>query len=215
MIRSVWCVIAPVVFAFVALTGCTETASPAGPPSARATLTTAIPDCLTAAPPTCYSPSQFATAYGITNLLNRGFDGRGETIVMPEFAVSSSSSGVTNVRQDLARYDSIFRLPPVHLQILTRFAGAGAPSLASGEEAGDIEIAHAVGSKSHYPRRPDDGNGQRLVYTGAAIRHRPRGCDLDHSGPRGDLRPFRRCSDAAFGLPHGEKPPRNRRCLIR
>ncbi len=67
---------------------------------------------------------------------------------MPEFAVSSSSSGVTNVRQDLARYDSIFRLPPVHLQILTRFAGAGAPSLASGEEAGDIEIAHAVAPKA-------------------------------------------------------------------
>ena len=29
-----------------------------------------------------------------------------------------------------------------------RFAGAGAPSLASGEEAGDIEIAHAVARKA-------------------------------------------------------------------
>jgi subtilase family serine protease len=83
---------------------------------------------------------------------------------MPEFAVSSSSSGVTNVHRDLARYDSIFHLPPVDLQILTRFAGAGAPSLASGEEAGDIEIAHAVAPKAaiRVVLTPALGNGSYI-----------------------------------------------------
>src|SRR6266446_2589722 len=37
-------------------------------------------------PATCYTPRVFRTAYGISPLLERGIDGRGQTVVMPELA---------------------------------------------------------------------------------------------------------------------------------
>jgi subtilase family serine protease len=103
-----------------------------------------IADCLTLPAPTCYAPSQFLTAYGIAPLLDRGIDGRGETIVMPEFVSTASTAGVTDVRADLARFDSLFGLPRANLQVITRFAGASTQYLANGEEAGDVEAAHEV-----------------------------------------------------------------------
>jgi subtilase family serine protease len=111
----------------------------AGAPSAGP-----LADCLTGPTPTCYAPQQLLTAYGITPLADHGIDGRGETIVMPEFASTASTTGVTDVRADLARFDGLFGLPPARLQIITRFAGASTPYLASGEEAGDVETAHEV-----------------------------------------------------------------------
>ena len=41
-------------------------------------------DCLTLASPTCYTPLQFRTAYGIQPLTDRGITGKGETVVLPE-----------------------------------------------------------------------------------------------------------------------------------
>jgi subtilase family serine protease len=117
------------------------TPAPAG---AAATSAGPLADCLTLPAPTCYAPRQFLTAYGIAPLLDRGIDGRGETIVMPEFVSTASTPGVTNVRADLARFDSLFGLPPVNLQVITRFTGASTQYLANGEEAGDIETAHEV-----------------------------------------------------------------------
>jgi subtilase family serine protease len=35
---------------------------------------------------TCYTPGQIQVAYGIRPLLDRGIDGRGETVVLPELA---------------------------------------------------------------------------------------------------------------------------------
>jgi hypothetical protein len=56
--------------------------------TARAGTTARLPalsfDCLTQAPPTCYTPRAFDTAYGIQPLLDRGVDGRGVTVVLPE-----------------------------------------------------------------------------------------------------------------------------------
>ena len=45
-----------------------------------------VSDCLTLASPTCYTPLQFRTAYGIQPLTNRGITGKGETVVLPEEA---------------------------------------------------------------------------------------------------------------------------------
>jgi subtilase family serine protease len=123
----------------VAVLCLTQPASAAPAPSAAP-----IVDCLTQSPPTCYAPRQFLTAYGIQPLLDHGIDGRGETIVMPEIVSTASTAGVTDIRQDLATFDGYFGLPPVRLQIITRYAGAGTRYLANGEETGDIEIAHAV-----------------------------------------------------------------------
>ena len=61
--------------------GGTAGASPAAGPSGGAPA-----DCDSLA--TCYTPQQLQVAYGIRPLLDRGIDGRGETIVFPELAES-------------------------------------------------------------------------------------------------------------------------------
>jgi subtilase family serine protease len=101
-------------------------------------------DCLTLASPTCYSPQQFRTAYGIQPLTDRGITGWGETVVMPEFAATPGEAGVTDVRQDIARYDSVFRLPPASLRVITTLAPGASPFQAPGEYSGDVEIVHAI-----------------------------------------------------------------------
>jgi subtilase family serine protease len=101
-------------------------------------------DCLTLASPTCYSPRQFRRAYGIQPLTARGITGRGETVVIPEFAATPGEAGVTDVRQDIARYDSVFGLPAARLRVITTLAPGASPFQASGEYFGDVEIVHAI-----------------------------------------------------------------------
>jgi len=132
-----------------AVTGPVASASTAASGAGHATATArgaAGPayDCLTLASPTCYSPQQFRTAYGIQPLTDRGITGRGETVVMPEFAATPGESGVTDVRQDIARYDSVFRLPPARLRVVTTLAPGASPFQAPDEYYGDVEIVHAI-----------------------------------------------------------------------
>jgi subtilase family serine protease len=104
----------------------------------------AVADCLKS--PDCYAPRQFRMAYGIQALLDRGIDGRGETVVLPELATRPPASppDVTDIRQDLARFDRLFGLPAAQLRIVTSLAGSASPWLADGEEVEDTEIVHAV-----------------------------------------------------------------------
>ena len=44
---------------------------------------------------TCYSPAQIRMAYGIQPLTDRGIDGRGQTVVLPELAEQRLSPGPT------------------------------------------------------------------------------------------------------------------------
>jgi subtilase family serine protease len=94
---------------------------------------------------TCYTPHQLRVAYGIQPLLNRGIDGRGETVVLPELAESQFSPPlVSNIRQDLARFDSLFGLPAARLRVVTSLAGSASPLLAYGEEVLDLEMVHVI-----------------------------------------------------------------------
>jgi subtilase family serine protease len=97
-------------------------------------------------PPSCYAPRLFLTAYGIQPLLDRGIDGRGETVVVPEVASQPPTAppDVTDIRQDLARFDSLYDIPAARLQVVTTLAGKAAPYLAGFEEVEDVEIIHAV-----------------------------------------------------------------------
>ncbi len=116
----------------------------------RAGTSTAAParaSCLRQAPPTCYLPRIFDTAYGIQPLLDRGIDGRGVTVVLPEEAQTgpTQSAAVTDIRQDVADLDSRFGLPPARVQVITTLAGPSAsPWLANLEEVEDTELVHAV-----------------------------------------------------------------------
>jgi subtilase family serine protease len=85
-------------------------------------------------------------AYGIQPLLDAGVDGRGQTVVLVEYAAATPASPptVTDIRQDLADFDSRFGLPPARIQVLTAMAGSVSPWLAGGEEVGDTEMVHAV-----------------------------------------------------------------------
>jgi subtilase family serine protease len=119
--------------------GATAPATPS-PPGAVAA------DCLASRPP-CYPPRQFRVAYGIQPLLDRGITGRGVTVILPEEAETAPAQppAVTDIRQDVADFDSRFGLPPARIQIITTLAGSSAsPWLAGLEEVEDTELVHAV-----------------------------------------------------------------------
>ncbi len=127
--------------------GGTTTSPTSNPPGAAAA------DCLISQPP-CYTPMQLRVAYAIQPLLDRGITGRGQTVVLLEFppttaGSSSSATGVqvpasSDIRHDLARFDSVFGLPAARLQIVNSLAHASSPWLASIEEVEDTEIVHAL-----------------------------------------------------------------------
>ena len=88
-----------------------------------------------------------AVAYGFQPLLDRGIDGRGQTVVLMEFAnvpPQPASPLVTDIRQDLALFDAEFGLPAPRLQVDTSLAGSAWPWLAGTEEVEDAEIVHAI-----------------------------------------------------------------------
>jgi subtilase family serine protease len=124
--------------------GSTETGGVTEPATASSPGTAAI-DCLGSQP--CYAARQFRVAYGIQPLLDRGIDGRGVTVALPEEAETgpAQTPAVTDIRQDVADFDSRFGLPPARIQVTTTLAGSSAsPWLASEEEVEDTEMVHAV-----------------------------------------------------------------------
>jgi subtilase family serine protease len=104
----------------------------------------AVGDCLSSSQ--CYGPIQFRVAYGIQPLLDERIDGRGQTVVLLEWAAPAPASPprVTDIRGDLARLDSVFGLPAADLQVDNNLAHSPSPWLANGEEVEDTEIVHAV-----------------------------------------------------------------------
>ncbi|HET9078388.1 MAG TPA: S53 family peptidase [Acidimicrobiales bacterium] len=103
-------------------------------------------DCLIHAPG-CYTPQVIRDAYGIAALLDRGTSGRGVTVVLPEIAQTGSTRppAVTDIRQDMADFDSRFGLPKAQIQVITDLAGPSAsPWSARLEEVQDTELVHAV-----------------------------------------------------------------------
>ncbi len=94
---------------------------------------------------TCYTPRQIEVAYGTKTLLERGIDGRGETVVLPELAETQPSPPVvSDLRQDMSRFDRLFALPAPRLEVVTSIASSASRWLANGEEVLDAETVHAV-----------------------------------------------------------------------
>ena len=124
-----------------AQTGAASSSGPARQPTAPPPSSTADCNSLT----TCYTPQQLQVAYGIKPLLDRGINGRGETVVLPELAESQPNPPqVTDMRQDMAAFDRLFHLPAARMRVVTTLAGARSPWLAFGEEALDVEMVHAL-----------------------------------------------------------------------
>jgi subtilase family serine protease len=153
--------------------------SPAGNPSGSVTSAAAEADCRHLTGGACYAPQQFRVAYGIAPLLDRGTDGRGQTVVLQEFAKNPQQPEppqavpITDIRQDLALFDSVFALPAARLQVDTSLAGSASPWLASGEEVEDIEIVHAVAPGAAIRViliPPQSSPGSALAATDAVLR---------------------------------------------
>ena len=124
-----------------AQSGAASSSGPARPPAAPPPSSAGECHSVT----TCYTPRQLQVAYGIKPLLDRGINGRGETVVLPELAEPRlNPPRVTDMRQDMAAFDSLFRLPAARMRVVTTLAGAGSPWLAFGEEALDVEMVHAL-----------------------------------------------------------------------
>ena len=145
---------AALLLSVVSVAGCTG--SPAATAHGTATPPGVASDCLLP-PISCYVPALFRVEYGIQPLLDRGIDGRGETVtvlaVAPARGAPANNStvapppGVTpasDIRQDLTAFDGMFRLPAARIQVVTTLAGAGSPWQAADEEVQDTEIVHTV-----------------------------------------------------------------------
>jgi subtilase family serine protease len=129
--------------------GCSSGTGSSPPrPLARPTASAAVGNCRRQYASACYTPQHLRVAYGIQPLLGRGIDGRGQTVVLMEFANTpppvAQPGAVTDIRQDLALFDAVFSLPAARLQVDTSLAGSAWPWLAGGEEVEDTEIVHAV-----------------------------------------------------------------------
>lgn len=140
----------------VSVAGCTGSSGATARGTATATPPGVASDCLLP-PVSCFAPALFRVEYGIQPLLDRGIDGRGETVTVLAVAPSPRApannatvvplTGVTpasDIRQDLTAFDGMFRLPAARIQVVTALAGAGSPWQAAGEEVQDTEIVHAV-----------------------------------------------------------------------
>jgi len=93
-----------------AATGAATAHGTAKPSSSASPPPSSTADCASVA--TCYTPQQLEAAYGVQPLLQRGIDGSGETVVLPELAETQlNPPQVTDLRQDFAAYDRLFRLP--------------------------------------------------------------------------------------------------------
>jgi subtilase family serine protease len=145
--------------------GCTASSGATAHGTAAADSTAApagvVSDCLLS-PVSCYALALVRVEYGIQPLLAKGIDGRGETVtvvaVAPPFGATAPSapspgatagpppglSAASDIRQDLAAFDGMFRLPTARIQVVTTLAGAGSPWRAADEEVQDTEIVHTA-----------------------------------------------------------------------
>jgi subtilase family serine protease len=125
---------------------------------------------------TCYTPQQFEAAYGVQSLLQRGIDGRGETVVLPELAETRlNPPEVTDLRRDLAAFDRLFHLPAPRLKVVSTFAGPTDPWLAYAEEILDAEAVHIIAPRAGLTIVLVKGNslnsaGQAVAASVAALR---------------------------------------------
>jgi subtilase family serine protease len=139
----------------VVLAGCT---GGSGRPAAHSATTPAgaaaaeVSGCLLASA-SCYDPNLLRAEYGIQPLLDSGIDGSGVTVTVLAAASLPPGPGTQprgrrrvtpDIRQDLAAFDSDFRLPAARIEIVTSLAGSASQSQGSDEDVTDAEIVHAI-----------------------------------------------------------------------
>jgi subtilase family serine protease len=95
-------------------------------------------------------PDSFGWHTGSNRFWTAGSRDAERTVVLLEFPPSASTvtgtqaPAVSDIRQDLTRFDRLFDLPPARMQVVNTLAHSASPWLATGEEVEDTEIVHAV-----------------------------------------------------------------------
>src|SRR5437868_12498778 len=91
----------------------------------------------------CYTPYQFRVAYGVEALMQKGFTGKGQTIV------DIVSFGSPTLQQDMDAFDQQFGLPPIKIQVISPLNEKESDPY--GDKAGwgeettlDVEVIHAL-----------------------------------------------------------------------
>jgi subtilase family serine protease len=148
----------------VLVAGCTGSSGSPAPTAAAAARTGSarsaeVGSCLLPPASSCYAPRQFRVAYGIQPLLADGIDGRGETVTVlapppignqpgagaPTAAASPPPGApTTDIRQDMAAFDRMFKLPAARIQVVSTLAGSASPWQGSAEEVQDLQVVHTV-----------------------------------------------------------------------
>jgi len=102
-------------------------------------------DCINLFGTTCYTPQNIRDAYGVTSLLNAGFTGSGQTIVI------IVSFGSPTIEEDLKKFDTAFGLPdPPSFRILAPLGTVPFDPndtdhlIWASETSLDVEWAHAM-----------------------------------------------------------------------
>jgi subtilase family serine protease len=149
---------AALLLSVVSVAGCTGSSGTTAHGAATASGAVVGPASSCLSPPaSCYAPDLFRVEYGIQALLDRGIDGRGETVTLLDAAAPGPSASAcpppctivngpetSDIRRDLAAFDSEFRLPAARIEVVTSLAGSASPWQVNDQEAGDAEIVHAV-----------------------------------------------------------------------
>src|SRR5947209_1322114 len=92
---------------------------------------------------TCFTPHALRVAYGVQSLTERGFTGKGQTVI------DIVSFGSPTLQQDMDVFDQQFGLPPIKLQVL---APLNVPEYDPRHDKGgwadetelDVQIIHAI-----------------------------------------------------------------------
>src|SRR5260370_2066189 len=122
-------------------------ATPAHSPTVIAPQTptsTAIAACpiVIASSSTCRTPYDFRVAYGVQSLIERGFTGKGQTIV------DIVSYGSPTLQRDMDTFDKQFGLPPITIKVIAPLGVARSTNQDmagwAGETDLDVQIIHAV-----------------------------------------------------------------------
>lgn len=93
--------------------------------------------------PTCLTPRTLRMAYSVQQLADRGFTGKGQTVV------DIVSFGSPTLKQDMEKFDQQFGLPPVNLEIISplnvpEYDPRHDKSGWAGETTLDVQIIHAI-----------------------------------------------------------------------
>ncbi len=169
-----WPCLAVASLTFCLTAACASDAATGSAAASAATSASAATVPLNCAPPgvkqpPCYSPRAYEVAYGVAPLLRRGIDGSAETVVVPELA---SSRPATDIRKDLAAFDSKFGLPPARLHVVNTIARSKTARLADDEEVEDTEMVHAIapGATLDVVLVPQDAASSSANFTAAVIK---------------------------------------------